>query len=100
MVSPLRLISLCWLNIQNSHHALVFMIEDVAVVHSAPDEILKADSNGDRFIAFEGDGVFPSQQCLGLAVPFDDLKAVGMQMEGMIHAGFVDNAPVRKVAKL
>lgn len=78
VVGLIRLISLRWLNIENSHHALVFMIEDVAVIHSAPDEILKADSNGDCFIAFESDCVFPSQQRLGLTVPFDDLKTVGM----------------------
>src|SRR6266850_426676 len=83
-------------DIDDPHHALVFVLEDVAVIHAQTGKLLThGDANG--FTAGHIDRVLPGSigRLRDAIFPFDfdHLELRAMDVEGMIHVGRVLDFP-------
>ena len=69
------------------------MLDDMAVVNRNPAEV--AGGYGDAYGIFfpDVDHIFPGSVGLGPAIDRQHLEGIGVQVEGVIHVGLVDQFP-------
>src|SRR6266849_7440980 len=83
-------------HIKHTHHPLVFMLQDVAVVHAQPLHVLP-DLESHRLRRSDVHCVLPGKiRGLGLGpVPLalGDLELCAVQMEWVVHVRWVDHLP-------
>src|SRR5689334_8837463 len=83
----------CSPNLQHSHHSLVLMLEDVAMVHPFSRVVVEVNENSDRRMLRHVARVLPTPERLRNAVAVDDLKVESMKMKWMVHSHHVLNRP-------
>jgi hypothetical protein len=84
---------------EDSHHALVFVIQDVTVKHPFSGEVVKSHDEAHRFMLGNVHRVLPAPIRLRNSIPIDDLELEAVQMERMIHADEVLDLPDLRGAK-
>src|SRR5438105_8763425 len=82
-----------WLYFENSHHSVIFVVEDVAVEHPLPGIVVVADDDARRRVLGDVEHVFPGEIRLTHSVAIQHLKLKSVQMEGMVHPDDVGDLP-------
>src|SRR5437870_11147281 len=81
------------LDFENSHHAVVFVIEDVAVEHPLPRIVVVAHDDSRRRMFRDVEHVLPGEIRLAHSVTVQHLELESMQVERVIHANDVLDLP-------
>src|SRR6266516_2294393 len=81
------------LDFEDSHHAVVFMVQDVAMEHPLPWVIVVADDDARRRVLGHVQHVLPGEIRLTYAVTVEYLELEPVQVERVIHADDVLDLP-------
>src|SRR6185503_12620722 len=73
--------------------ALVLVVQDVAVKHPLPREIVEAHDESHGFLPADVDHVLPARKRLRLSIALDDLELKSVHVEGMIHPDQILDLP-------
>src|SRR5436305_7253822 len=93
VVSRLSRAELVLFDFEHSHHAVVFVIEDVAVEHPLPRIIVVAHDDSRRRMFRDVEHVLPGEIRLAHSVTVEHLELESMQVERVIHANDVLDLP-------
>src|SRR5690606_22628136 len=80
-------------DLKDAHHALILMIENVAMKHPFASKIIESDDETCTAKCGEIHRVLPHGLRLRHAVSVEDLKLEAVQVEWMIHSDEVLNLP-------
>src|SRR5215208_2214450 len=78
---------------ENSHHAVVFMVQDVAVEHPLSWIVVVANDDAGRRVLGDVQHVLPGTVRLGHAVAIEDLELKTVKMERVIHPNDILDLP-------
>jgi hypothetical protein len=82
-------------HLDDSHHAEVFVIQDVTMIDGSAREILKRDPNPHTFAYGHIDDVSPSREARLPIIFAYDLERVGVDMKRVIEVLATRSAPWR-----
>src|SRR6266540_4726244 len=79
--------------VDDGHHAVVFVVEDVAVVDGAAGKGVERDADLGVAAGGEVHDVLPGGRVDGLSAVFDDLHGPYVQVQGVVHRAGVSDGP-------
>jgi hypothetical protein len=90
-------------HLDHSHHAEIFVIQDVAMIDGSAREILEWDPNPDTFAHRHIDDISPSQEARLPTIFAHDLERVGVDMKRVIkihhhHSAAVNDLGVPSIS--